>query len=168
MLQDRLVIDKVRLDEVNDFIKDPDNRLVKDLLAIVERFGGPEEINRKAKENGKVENLMARLEEKGSPYVADLKWLMEQRDSGAYISINDYRRKVLGDKASEVQFNEDMAVTLEISAAQYFSDFMKQARQAQENQNRRSDIDDSRPLNRGSLPNGPPIGRNDAFHGMPV
>ena len=45
---------------------------------------------------------------------------MKQRDDRAFISINNYRKKVLGEKFLEMEFNEDYAVTLELSACQYF------------------------------------------------
>jgi hypothetical protein len=129
-MRDRLAIESRRLDEINAFLMDPDNKLVNDLLTIVEKYGGPGEINRKAQEAGKVENLMARLKEKNSPYVKDLEWLIEQREKGAFVTVDDYRKSILGDKAEGMDFNEDFAVTLEISACQYFPFFMAQARQA--------------------------------------
>ncbi len=130
--RDKLIIEGKRLDEINAFLTDPKNKLVNDLLAVVEKYGGSEEINRKAKEAGKVENLMARLKEKNSPYLKDLEWLIEQRDKATFITIDEYRKKILGDKIKETKFNEDFAVTLEISACQYFPFFMTQARQAVE------------------------------------
>ena len=132
-IRSKLAVENARLDEINAYLLDPGNTLVNDFLAVVEKYGGPEEINRKAREAGKVENLMARLEEKNSPYLKDLEWLIEQRDAGNFITVDDYRRKVLGEGAAEMNFNDDYAVTLEISACQYFSFFMEQARQAIEN-----------------------------------
>jgi hypothetical protein len=129
-IRSKLAIDKRRVDEVNVFLTDPNNKLVNDLVNVVERYGGPEEINRKAKEAGKVENLIARLKGKKSPYVQDLEWLIKQRDQGSFITIDEYRRRILGAKVKEMEFNEDYAVTLEISACQYFPFFMAQARQA--------------------------------------
>ena len=131
-MRSKLAIEDKRLDEINDFLMDPDNKLVNDLLAVVDKYGGPEEINRKAREAGKVENLMTRLKEKNSPYLKDLEWLIEQRDNGAFITVDEYRKKILGDKVKEMKFNEDFAITLEISACQYFPFFMIQARQAVE------------------------------------
>ena len=128
----KLLIDDKRLDEINAFLADPNNKLVNDFLDVVEKYGGPDEINRKAKGSGKVENLMARLKEKNSPYFEDIEWLIEQRDKGSFITVDEYREKILGDKAKEMKFNEDFAVTLEISACQYFPFFMAQARQAVE------------------------------------
>jgi hypothetical protein len=132
-MRKKLLIEDKRLNEINDFLMDPNNKIVNDFLTVIEKYGGPEEINRKAKESGKIENLMSRLKEKNSPYVKDLEWLIEQRDKGAFITVDEYRKKVLGDNANGMDFNEDFAVTLEISACQYFPAFMKQARQAVEN-----------------------------------
>ncbi len=132
-LRSKLTIESKRLNEINTFLMDPENKLVNDLLKIVEKYGGPDKINKKAKEAGKVENLINRLKEKNSPFVKDLEWLIEQRDKEAFISVDEYRKKILEDKASETDFNEDFAVTLEISACQYFPFFMSQARQAVKN-----------------------------------
>jgi hypothetical protein len=49
-----------------------------------------------------------------------LNWLIEQRDRGAFISVADYRRKILGEAAETTQFKDEYAVTLEVSALQYF------------------------------------------------
>lgn len=133
-LKHKLVIDKKRLDEINDFLTTSDNKIIDDFLAVVKKYGTPEEINRKAKESGKIENLMMRLKEKKPSYVEDLEWLIEQRDKGAFITVDEYRKKILGDKAKDMEFNEDFAVTLEISACQYFPAFMKEARRAVEKQ----------------------------------
>lgn len=129
----KLAIEDKRLDEINAFLLNPGNKLINDLLAVVEKYGGPEEINRKAREASKIENLMARLKKKNSSYFKDLEWLRDQRDKGTFITVDEYRKKILGDKVKEMEFNEDFAITLEISACQYFSFFMKQARQAVEN-----------------------------------
>ncbi len=131
-IRKKLAIEHKRLDEINAFLLNSDNKLINNLLSLVEKYGGPEEINRKAKESAKIENLMARLKDKNSPHLKDIEWLIEQRDKGAFITIEEYRKKVLGDKANNMTFNEDFAVTLEISACQYFSFFMEQVRQALE------------------------------------
>jgi len=111
---------------------DPSNKLVQDLLTVVEKYGGPEEINRKAREYGSIESLLSRLQKKHSPHVKDLEWLLRQREKQSFISVDEYRRKILGDQVKKKTFNEDYAVTLEISACQYFRFFMVQARQALE------------------------------------
>ena len=129
-LRDRLKIAPERLDEINALLLDPDSRVVNDFLALVEKYGGVEEINRQAREARELPNLMARLKEINSPYQADLEWLIEQRDQGAFISMGDYRRAVLGDRADTTTFDESLAVTLEISAFQYFPWLIPQAKQA--------------------------------------
>lgn len=132
--RNKLLIDNNRLDEINKFLMDPNNKIVNDFLSVVEKYGGPDEINRKAKESGKVENLISRLKEKNSSYIKDLEWLMEQRDKGSFITVDEYRKKILGERVKSIDFNEDYAITLEISACQYFSCFMDQAHHAVENE----------------------------------
>jgi len=130
-LQARLRIPEDRLADINRVLLDPDSRVVKDLLAVVAKYGTPEELNARAAEARKLPNLMARLEEMRSPYLADVKWLAAQRDAGAFISVADYRRAVLGPRADQVAFTKDkFAVTLEISALQYFPWLIAEARQA--------------------------------------
>ena len=129
-LRDLLKIPASCVEEINALLLDPNNQAVNAFLEVVEKYGTPEEINRKAAEARQIPNLMARLKEVAPAYVEDLQWLTEQRDQGAFISMADYRRKVLGDKADTMSFNEDMAVTLEISAVQYFPFLMAEAKQA--------------------------------------
>jgi hypothetical protein len=99
------------------------------VLAIIAKHGSIDEINRKSEEARKLPNLMARLRGMNSPYVPDLEWLLEQRDKDAFISLADYRRKVLGSKADTMRFRKAYAVTLEISAFQYFPWIIAQAKQ---------------------------------------
>jgi hypothetical protein len=61
--------------------------------------------------------------------VDDLQWLIEQRDNCAFISEAEYRRKVLGGRADQMTFQDDSAVTLELSALQYFPFLIAEARQ---------------------------------------
>jgi len=130
----KLRIDETRLKEINDFLFREDNPLITDLLELIEKHGGVDEINKKAEEARKLENLIAQLEAKDSEYVKDLTWLQEQRDNEAFISVPDYRRKVLGDKADGVSFDDSFAVTLEISACQYFPWLIEEAKQSIEKQ----------------------------------
>jgi hypothetical protein len=121
------------VEEINTLLLDPDNQAVNAFLKVVEKYGTPEEINRKAAQARQLPNLMARLKEIKPSYIEDLKWLEAQRDSQTFISVADYRRKVLGDRSGTMTFNEDMAVTLEISALQYFPFLIEEAKQAIEN-----------------------------------
>jgi hypothetical protein len=129
-LQDRLRITEDSLQAVNALLADPTNRVVRAALDVVRKYGTPEEINRKAAAARHLPSLLDRLESVGSPYLRDLHWLTEARDRGAFISVADFRRKVLGPRADEVTFADDLAVTLEISACQYFPWIITEARQA--------------------------------------
>ena len=129
-LRQRLKIKEENLKKINDFILKENNPLVDNVLRIIEKYGGVDEINRKAREARKLENLMARIRKKKSPYVKDLEWLIEQRDKDAFINIPDYRRKILGPKADKMKFDESFAVTLEISACNFFPWVIEEARRA--------------------------------------
>jgi len=132
-LRKRLMMKPERLQEINDFIMDENNPLVNDLLDIVAKYGGPEEINRRAAQARKPENLLAALQKQDSPYLPDVKWLMEQRDSGTFVKMADYRKRLLGKAADSMVFNEKNAVTLEISALEFFPWLITEAKQAIEN-----------------------------------
>jgi hypothetical protein len=93
----------------------------------VAKYGTPEEINQKAIQARKLETLLKKVENVRPEYLKDLQWLTDQRDKGAFIKIADYRQKVLGDAAKTTKFKEDFAVTLEVSAAQYFPYIRKAA-----------------------------------------
>ncbi len=99
-IQHLLKIPKERLDEINAILIDPNTRVVKDLLAVVNRYGTPAEINRKAAQAGEMPALLRRVRETKPEFLDALHWLEEQRDRGAFIRIKDYRRKVLGDRAA--------------------------------------------------------------------
>jgi hypothetical protein len=119
-LRDRLAIPAARLDDLNAYLVDPDARIVNDLLAVVARYGTPEEINRRARAAGELPALLDRVRATSPEYLGDLAWLEEQRERGAFVSVADFRRGVLGDRADTMAFRDDMAVTLEVSSLQYF------------------------------------------------
>lgn len=129
-LRERLRIPVDRLQAINEALLSPDCQVVEDFLEVVGRYGTPAEINAKAAEARQLSNLLARLEAVGSPYRRDLEWLIAQRDAGRFVRVEDYRRGVLGEKAKDTRFLETSAVTLEISAAQYFPWLIEEAQQA--------------------------------------
>ena len=129
-VKNRLRIKEENLKAINDFLLRKDNPVVDSLLNIIERHGGVEEINKKAKESQRLENLMKRLEKKKSPFVKDLEWLIKQRDERAFVSIPEYRRKILGKKADSAKSDESFAVTLEISAANFFPWIIEEAKRS--------------------------------------
>ena len=129
-LQEKLKISDARLAEVNALLLDPNNPVIGEVIKLVERYGGPEAINKKAEEARRFDTLMGRLREQNSPYVKDIEWLMAERDRGAFVTVADYRKQILGDAAGTLVINEANAVTLEISALQYFPFLIAEARQA--------------------------------------
>lgn len=126
----QLKIPATNLAAINDFLLDPKNKLVNDVMKVIAKYGTIDEINRKSEQARSLPNLMQRLRDMKSPYLPDLEWLIEQRDKGAFISVADYRRQVLGEKADTMKFKKAYAVTLEISAFQYFPWLIAEAKQA--------------------------------------
>ena len=129
-LRESLKISPDRLEEINGLLTDPGNAIVNQITELIERYGGPDEINRKADEARRLDNLLQRLADEKSPYVKGVEWLMAQKDKGNFISLEDYRQRVLGRQAASVPLNQENAVTLEISAMQYFPWLIAQARRA--------------------------------------
>jgi len=120
-LRDLLAIPADRLMDINKMFLDPDTQVVNDFLEIVSKYGTPEEINNKAEQARRLSELFKKVKQTNPGYLNDLEWLIKERDAGSFISISEYRRKVLGDQTETAQFAEEFAVTLEISALQYFS-----------------------------------------------
>ncbi len=132
MLENRLELDGKVFSALSVYLSDGKNPLVRDLLRVVGKYGTPEEINERAREAGRLERLLERLENRNSPHLKDLEWLMRERDRGAFVSLSEYRARVLGTEASTARIDESSAVTLEISALQYFPWLVAQARRALE------------------------------------
>jgi len=109
-----------RLDAINAVLLDPGEKVINDFLAIVAKYGTPEAINRKHHDSRKLDHLMKIVDERAPDYIKDLKWLLEQRDTGVFASVTEYRNRVLGDRAKNIKFADESAVTLEVSALQYF------------------------------------------------
>lgn len=119
-LRQMLKIPQSRLDALNALLLDPEMRVMNDFLEVVARYGSPQEINRKAVAAAQLPTLYRRVKEIRPEYLKDLEWLTEQRDKGTFVRLADYRRGILGERADSMRFKDEFAVTLEISAAQYF------------------------------------------------
>jgi hypothetical protein len=118
--QKLLKISPDKLKAFNAVLLDPNSQVMKDFFAVVAKYGTPQQINRKHKQARKMENLFKIVQERQPEAIKDLNWLIQQRDKGAFISVADYRKKVLGDAAKTMKFKDKYAVTLEVSALQYF------------------------------------------------
>ena len=119
-LQKLLKISPDKVKAVNSVFLDPDSQVMKNFFEVVAKYGTPQEINRKHRAARKMESLFKIVQERNPGAIKDLNWLIEQRDRGAFTSVADYRCKVLGDAANKMKFKDKYAVTLEVSALQYF------------------------------------------------
>jgi len=115
-----LAIPTDRLEAINAVLLDPNSKIMNAFFDVVSKYGTPQEINAKANEARKYENLLKKVKGKKPEYLKDLEWLTQQRDKGAFISVSEYRQKVLGDAAKTMKFKDESAVTIEVSATQYF------------------------------------------------
>jgi hypothetical protein len=129
-LRAKLMISKENLADINNFLTLDDNPLINDLFNIIDKYGGVEEINRKSSEAINLDRILYNLETSNPDHRRDIEWLVKQRDQQAFIDVESYRQKVLGKRYDSVTFDETFAVTLELSACQYFPFLIKQAQQA--------------------------------------
>lgn len=129
-MKERLSFDPSAVESVSNYLTDPSNPVVSRLLEVMAHYGTPEEINSRARAAGDLDNLLSRLKEEGSPYLKDVIWLRESRDNGAFVSLAEYRRSVLGRDVKLSKKAEDRAVTLEISALQFFPWLIAEAKQS--------------------------------------
>ncbi|MBI5490091.1 MAG: hypothetical protein HY905_22345 [Deltaproteobacteria bacterium] len=116
--------------ELNEFLVDPANAVLGRVVELVERFGGPDAINRKHVAARRLPNLLRRLEDEQSPYRADLDWLAARKAEGAFVPLAEYRARVLGTAAVRARVTRRSAVTLEISALQFFPWLIAESRRA--------------------------------------
>ncbi|MCF7935031.1 MAG: hypothetical protein K9L28_01615 [Synergistales bacterium] len=100
--------------------------VVGELERVVARYGTPEEINRKAREQGSVAALKERLRRERSPYLADLAWLEDSVADGAFVEADRFAREQGGIPEGA----NSHPVTLELSALQYFPWLIAQAKAA--------------------------------------
>jgi hypothetical protein len=128
--QKLLKISPDKLKAFNSVLLDPNSQVMKDFFAVVAKYGTPQEINRKHRQARKLENLFKIVQERNPNAIKDLNWLIQQRDNGAFIPVKDYRRNILGAAADTTKFKDKYAVTLEVSALQYFPWIRPMAEQA--------------------------------------
>jgi hypothetical protein len=125
-------IPESRLIELNRLLTAVDGPVLAPLLEVVDEYGGVERINAMARRAREMPRLLSRLEAMGSPYLDDLGWLRQRRDAGDFVSLPEYRRAVIGADTPELSYDPEYAVTLEISACQFFPWIIAEAKQAME------------------------------------
>lgn len=118
--RDLLAIPAERLESINNVLTGINSQVITNFLAVVAKYGTPEEINQNHRTNRKLDVLLTKVAAKNPAYLADLQWLQEHRDHGSFTTIQAYRNRVLGDRAKDIKINDKNAVTLEVSALQYF------------------------------------------------
>jgi DNA-binding phage protein len=128
-IRKKLAISQENLQSVQNFFMDENNPFITDLIQVIEKYGGVEEINKKYTESRKLEHIYKELEKVKPEYIDDLEWLIKQRDNDAFISESEYRRKILGNAVDQMEFDDSFAVTLELSACQYFPFLIKGAKE---------------------------------------
>jgi hypothetical protein len=111
-LRDSLKISSKSIETINRYLLNENNSLVNSLLEIVDKHGGPKEINKKAKEARNLNTMLHKLEKINPNHVRDLEWLIKKRDEQAFTSIPEYRRSILGDKYENMTFDDNFAVVL--------------------------------------------------------
>ena len=119
-LRKLLSIPYSRVDEINSVLLDPNERIVNQLLEVIEKYGSPAEINNKAMEARKLPNLLRKIENINPQYASDLKWLSEKQREHAFCSTSEFKSRITGLVRTAEPENEAYAVTLEVSALQYF------------------------------------------------
>ena len=134
-LRNNLKITNKALETLNTFLTDENNVLINELFNVIDKYGGVNEINKKARDARNFDNLIEKLRMKKPEYAGDIEWLINQRDNNAFISIEEYRKKILGTKFPKMEFDKDYAVTLELSACQYFPFLIDIAKAAINDQN---------------------------------
>ena len=128
-----LGIDLGVINQFNAWINDPRNKYIRQIRSLLNKYGTVDEINAMAHEAQKLSTRMSRLEALGAAdYIEQIKWLEHQRDTGAFVSIEEFRQNVLGEAYKKTYFPETNAVTLEISSLNYFDWLMEAAHQALE------------------------------------
>ncbi|MGD0878785.1 MAG: hypothetical protein ABSA01_11640 [Anaerolineales bacterium] len=119
-LRNLLNIPSDRLAAINTVLLDPKEQVINDFLKVVAKYGTPDEINQKHIKSRQLSNLYKLVKDKNPDYIQDLEWLIAQRDRSTFTTVASYREHLLGKKFKKMQFNEESAVTLEVSALQYF------------------------------------------------
>jgi hypothetical protein len=119
-LRAMLAIPAERLLSINAVLLDYDERVINDFFSVVEKYGTPDIINKKHRESRELHRLMKNIGEHAPEHLKDIEWLISLRERNPFVTIKEYRTRVLGPRAKSMKFMEESAVTLEVSALQYF------------------------------------------------
>src|SRR4030065_1185241 len=91
-LQQLLKIPASRLEAINALLLDPDAQVGQDSLAVVAKYGSPEEINRKARAARELPQLLRKAKETQPASTKELEWLQAKARGGGFEKVGHYRR----------------------------------------------------------------------------
>src|SRR4030042_3621684 len=91
-----LAIPQSRLDAVNHVVLDPKSEVMQAFLAVVDKYGTPDEINRKHRISRELPNLLKKIEAAKPSHLKDIQWLQQQVQANRFVSVRDFRRQGLG------------------------------------------------------------------------
>jgi len=91
-----LSIPQSRLQAINNVILDPKSEVMRAFLAVVDKYGTPDEINRKHLASRALPNLLRKVEAVRPEHLKDLEWLQQQVATGRFISV-----RTTADKSSD-------------------------------------------------------------------
>ncbi len=115
---------------LKEFVSDRKNEIFSPIHEIVDEFGGVNEINRRAKEARKYDVIVSRLEKVNPGMLEKLRWLEKTINEGKFVSMDDYIKRVTQGKFSKEDLNWDYAITLEISACNFFDWLVEEVKKA--------------------------------------
>ena len=78
-LIEKLKISEGVLHSINDFLLDESNPVISSLIELIEKYGGVEEINKKAQQARNLDTILQKLEKKNANYIRDLDWLKKKK-----------------------------------------------------------------------------------------
>ncbi len=115
---------------IKGFVSDRKNEIFSPVLEIVDKFGGVNEINKRAKEVRKYDVIISKLDKINPLFLEKLRWLERLINKDDFISVDDYVKAVTRGKFSKEDLNWDYAITLEISACNFFNWLIEEAKKA--------------------------------------
>lgn len=115
---------------VLEFLSCGENPLVERIADIIELNGGAAAINERARQAGRVDNLLERMREEKSKYLGDVQWIIEQRDARKFVGLREFAAGAGAHPTALDAAASKQAVTLEISWLQVFPCLITQLKQA--------------------------------------
>jgi hypothetical protein len=122
-----LQLSQTSIDELSWFYHCENQEIFQELFSVIEKYGKINEINCRCLREQALSSRKKILSK--SPYLRDLEWLEACRDNGKFITVENYRKKILGRNFASTTFSGH-PTTLEISACNYFPWLIAEARQS--------------------------------------